>query len=319
MSVNLNSNIIQAVQPQVNRAPVRFNFPATIFAAGGGGGGASGSLSVGSLTFGLGGGGGGGSALVSSSISVVPNITWTISVGNGGASNQDGQDTSAIVYNDDYSGLVTLKSQGGRKGGTGVEADGSAVGGNSGTGSVEFSSAVTSSYSAFTGGTENRVSGRQAAGGGAGAGGNGGNGNAIDGGAGGSGGFSVQPAITFNSRFVGAGGGGGTSNIGVSGGAGGLQGGGAAFGGTGTGFSAGGGGGFANLASSLFGPGGPGTEGLVVVRFIGQIGTQLNQYDIAVTNATTSYDSGTNTTTIIFSPGSGTFRYTAPFPYIPGN
>jgi hypothetical protein len=319
MSVNLNSNIIKAVQPQVNRAPVSYNFPATIFAAGGGGGGASGSLAVGSLTFGLGGGGGGGSALVSASISVVPNITWTISVGNGGASNEDGQDTSAIVYNDDYSGLVTLKSQGGRKGGFGVEADGSAAGGNSGTGSVEFSAAVTSSYAGFTGGAESRISGRQAAGGGAGAGGNGGEGNPVSGGTGGNGGFSVQPAIIFNSRYVGAGGGGGTSANQVSGGTGGLQGGGAAFGGTGTGYAAGGGGGFANLGTPAFGPGGPGTEGLVVVRFIGRIGTQLNQYDIAVTNASSSYDSGTNTTTIIFSPGSGTFRYTAPFPYVPGN
>ena len=310
MSVNRNVNIIKAVQPIVERDPISYNFSASLFAIGGGGGGEDGTAS----NTGAGGGGGAG-AVVSSSISIVPNVTWTIEVGDGGSANSAGEDTTAITYDVNYDGLLTLRAQGGRPGNN-------AIGGNSGTGSVETTSA-TSSYAAFTGGTEVTGGGRNSAGGGAGANGNGGIGTVYDGNPGtGVGGVGGNGINIFGG--IAGGGGGGIGDV--------VQGGTASQGGgdgglvlatlspngeDATKYGAGGGGGLGHLSTP--GTGGAGYKGSVIISFVGKIGTELNQYDITTTNASSSYNSGTNTTTIFFETGSGTFRYTAPFPYIPGN
>jgi hypothetical protein len=308
MSVNRNVNIIKAVQPIVEREPISYNFSASLWAIGGGGGGEDGTASNTGA-----GGGGGAAAVVSSSISIVPNITWTIEVGEGGSANLAGENTTAIVYDVNYDGLVTLRAQGGRPGNN-------AIGGNSGTGSVETIFA-TSSYSAFTGGTEVTGGGRNSAGGGAGANGNGGTGTVFDGnpgtGVGGVGGIGLG-------IFGGvAGGGGGGIGDTVQGGTA-LQGGG--YGGLvlgtsspngedGSKYGAGGGGGLGH--PGIPGTGGAGYKGAVILSFVGRIGTELGEYDITTTNASSSFNGGT--TTIFFESGSGTFRYTAPFPYVPGN
>ena len=208
MSVNRNVNTIQGLQPEVNRAPVRYNFDATVYVVGGGGGG---QQAIGTDN-GLGGGGGAGALVVSQSLSVVPNITWTIDVGAGGASDTDGQETSVIAYNDNYSGLYTYRSQGGRTGGVGQ-----GQGGNSGTGSVE-TSAATSSYAEFLGGANVSGGGRNAGGGGAGSSDSGSIGSVYDGnpgsGIGGIGGIGVTiPTVTGNLDLAGGGGGGVTSDL----------------------------------------------------------------------------------------------------------
>lgn len=304
MSVNLSSNIIKAVQPFVNRASVNYNFSADVYALGGGGGGEGGSN----------GGGGGGGAFLSSSLSIVPNVTWTINVGGGGASSVNGQDTYATIYNDTYAGITNLKAQGGR---TAVGGNG----GNSGTGSI-ITPSGTFNYTGFTGGAVVSGGGRTYGGGGAGNTGNGGVGIPVDGNPGsniaGSGGFGD---VLFS---PGGGGGGGTTDSDGTGGAGNDAGGNGAkydlnptyeFNGEpATGNGAGGGG---ARTSGTVGIGGLGSNGVFWIKFEGTVGTQLGQYDIVVTNATIT--KAGNTTTIAYNSGSGTFRYTAPYPYVPGN
>lgn len=305
MSINRNVNLIKAIQPQVNRSPVSYNFDATVYAIGAGGGGESGTDTPGGGGYEAGGGGGAG-ALVSASLSVVPNITWTIDVGNGGGSDTKGEDTLLIAYDNDYSGLTTLRAQGGFPGLN-------SGGGNAGTGSVETTSA-TSSYAASTGGAIDVG----VAGGGAGSKGNGGAGVPFDGnpstGLGGPGGDGDN----IFGGIAGGGGGGITPNNIIGGIA--TDGGGngsalpSSNGNPATNYGAGGGGGGA--ADDSTGTGGSGYQGTVIVQFTGQIGYD---FDIATTNASSSYDTLNNRTTIYFETGSGTFRYTAPYPYVPGN
>jgi hypothetical protein len=312
MSINRNVNLIKAIQPQVNRNPVSYNFDANLFAIGAGGGGETSFDGGGAGDYEAGGGGGGG-AVVSASISVVPNITWTVDVGEGGSADTNGGDTLLIAYDGNYSGQTTLKAQGGLAGSN-------SGGGNSGTGSLE-TTAVTQSYSGFTGGAQNL----NVAGGGAGSSQNGGAGVPYDGnpgtGLGGPGGAGDN----IFSGIAGGGGGGITPNN--------INGGTASDGGgTGGDLSAapssfngnpatnyGGGGGGAAAADGITGTGGSGFKGSVIVQFTGVIGTELDQFDIVTTNASSSYDSLNNRTTVFFETGSGTFRYNAPFPYVPGN
>jgi hypothetical protein len=301
MSVNLNSNIIKAVQPFVNRNGLSYNFPANVWAQAGGGGGVPGT-SFGGL---FQGGGGGAGAFLSSSLSVIPNVTWTINVGGGGASGTNGQDTYATIYNDTYAGITNIKAQGGRTGNL-------STGGNSGTGSI-ITPSGTFNYTGFTGGANVGNKG----GGGAGttqngqpadvsAGGNGGEGNddtgVVIGGGGGGGAFGINGA-------------GGTGNDGGGNGAGEAI----LNGFNAIAIGAGGGGGAIRNDEGIItsGSGGNGSNGIFLIQFEGTIGTALNQYDIAVTNATIT--KAGNTTTITYNSGSGTFRYTAPYPYVPGN
>lgn len=312
MSVNRNANIIKAIKGK-DRDPIRYNFSASLWAIGGGASGVDGVASL----LGAGGGGGAG-AVVSSSISIVPNITWNVQVGGGGVSNSSGEDTYAVAYNDDYDGLVTFRAQGGRVGSGGT-------GGNTGSGSLEIS-ATTQSYSAFTGGADTTGGNRNAAGGGAGVTQDGQTGTTYDGnpgsGIGGVGGTGLNNTNQLSLPIIGpiAGGGGGAASDTADTQIGGI------------GRDGGGDGGFQNDtyngedASSLGsggggggtvgpGQGGDGYDGGFVISFNGIIGTQLGQYDIQTTNATILRDEPTNTTVILFNSGSGTFRYNAPFPY----
>ena len=310
MSINRNVNLIKAIQPEVNRDGVRYNFSADIYAVGAGGGGESASAGG---SNGIAGGGGGAGSVVSASLSVVPNITWTIDVGSGGASDTNGEDTSAIIYDDTYAGLVTLRAQGGL-------SPTNSGGGNQGSGSVETTS-VTSSYSPFTGGGVNV----NVAGGGAGAIENGGNGVPFDGnpntGVGGLGGQGITDLPFGGGTLSFAGGGGGGVNDGQLVGGDGADGGGdggdiVTFNGNNaTLYGAGGGGG--STDTNVFGSGGAGSKGLVMLRFLGTIGTGSGEFDIEFTNASSSLDG--NTTSIFYDEGVGTFRYNAPFPYVPGN
>lgn len=312
MSINRNSNIIKAIQPEVDRAPVRYNFDGEIYViAGGAGGESAGAYRAG--------GGGGAGGYVSASLSVVPNITWTIEVGGGGTADTNGEDSSAIVYDDNYGGLVTLRAQGGL-------SPTDSGGGNQGSGSVE-ETAATSSYTPFVGGAVNT----SVAGGGASSLVDGGDGIPYDGnpgtGRGGAGGNGGYLNLTVSVERCAAGGGGGcipNNTLGGSGGIGGagnggsptsLNGGNASFYGSG----GGGAGGSGNVGTGG-GTGGNGYRGVVMVRVPGKIGTQLGEYDITYTNASASYsDYYGGWTTILYNSGSGTFRYTAPYPYVPGN
>ena len=306
MSVNLNSNIIKAVQPFVNRNGLSYNFPANVWALAGGGGGENGSN----------GGGGGAGAFLSASLSVIPNVTWAINVGGGGSGSFNGQDTYATIYNDTYAGITTLKAQGGRSGVSGS-------GGNSGTGSI-ITPSGTFNYTGFTGGAVISGGGNTYGGGGAGNTENGGVGIPFDGnpGTGVSGNGGQGSEIAY---FIPLGGGGGGTTDSVTSGAGtGNDGGGNGAGGTGafeingqsaTSFGAGGGG--ARTGGAGAGIGGAGSNGLFVIQFEGTIGSGSTDYNIAVTNATIT--KAGNTTTITYNSGSGTFRYTAPYPYVPGN
>lgn len=310
MSINRNVNLIKAIQPEVNRDAVRYNFSADIYAIGAGGGGQS---AVVDGSNGVAGGGGGAGSAVSHSLSVVPNITWTIEVGSGGASDTNGEDTTAIIYDDTYAGLVTLRAQGGL-------SPTNSGGGNQGSGSVE-TTATTSSYSPFSGGAVSTSN----AGGGAGATQDGGDGIPYDGnpdtGVGGRGGEGLDNFPFGSGTIDTAGGGGGGINDGqIDGGSaadgGGDGGDGVTFNGANaTLYGAGGGGGSTDNITA--GSGGAGSKGLVMLRFEGTIGTGSGEFDIEFTNASSSLDGSVSS--IFFNEGAGTFRYNAPFPYVPGN
>lgn len=121
-----NYNITASIQQYQ-----QVTFPIWITASGAGGGGDS---------FDAGGGGGGG-MVVSASATIFPNIIYSVTIGQGGAVDNDGGDTSFV-------GCFTTKNLyagGGKKGNLGN-------GGNSGTGYVIESGITSSNYPAFTGG-----------------------------------------------------------------------------------------------------------------------------------------------------------------------
>ena len=326
MSVNRNENIIKVVRGDNGIGPVRYEFPGTLHLAGGGGGGASGAPFYG-------GAGGGGSTVVSASLSITPQITYVAFVGSGGeggvwtggsgTSGIDGTESSWEAYTNNYDTPVTMSVEGGQaalwRDVTPIPLDG----GNSGTGSVI--GPTTENYPGFIGGiTKIGTIGGQpatATGGGAGTIENGEDGEANFQKAGDGGNGVLIPSNIIGGAELAGGGGGGagsdatnTPGSGESGGGSGGDNQGSA-GGNATLLSAGGGGGGAS--SSIGGAGGSGANGFAHMRFIGKIGTQLGELDIAVTNATTSYDAASNTTDILFAIGVGTFRYTAPYPYVP--
>lgn len=322
MSVNRNSNIIKAIK-QPNIGPVRYEFPATLHLGGGGGGAASGRPNFGGV-------GAGGSTVVSASLNITPNVTYYVEVGGGGIGGAavgfgpanggtDGEGSFFYAYTDNYDMPVTMSCEGGQ-GGSSNNEDG---GGNSGTGSVEYTTIPdVQDYPGFNGGAtiSGDVGGQPAGsqGGGAGSGANGQDGNAdkLTSGDGGAGILVPSNIIDF---VAGGGGGGACANNGTPGD--GTNGGGnggddqSSDGTSATKLSAGGGGGGSDGVSG--GAGGNGADGFAHIRFIGIIGTQLDELDITVTNATVNYDAGSNTTDILFNSGSGTLRYTAPYPYVP--
>ena len=322
MSVNRNVNIIKALQ-KPNIGPVRYEFPATLHLAGGGGGGASGIPDIGGV-------GGGGSTVVSASLDITPNVTYYVEVGGGGTggaavaappanAGTDGEGSFFYAYTDNYDTPVTMSCEGGQGG----PANTSLGGGNSGTGSVEYTTIPdVQDYLGFSGGatTSGTVGGQPASaqGGGAGSGADGqdGAGDFITSGDGGNG---IEVLSTLIRFVAGGGGGGACANNGTpglgkfGGGNGGTDA--ASDGGDATELASAGGGGGSNGA--IGSAGGDGADGFAHIRFIGKIGTQLNELDITVTNASVNYSAGSNITDILFNSGSGTLRYNAPYPYVP--
>lgn len=278
--LNLNYNINKALGGGGCIGVMKFNYSASIVVAGGGGGGSS------TTQNGVGAGGGGGMA-VTQSISIVPNLTYQINVGAGGAVGAKGQDSFLIGFDDVDRIPISFFAGGGQPGST-------LTGGNSGTGSLVRGGVVTP-YPAFIGGTgQIQSSGfgpRVAGGGGASNQQNGVNG-VIDGtntAVGGNGGSGVT-----------AGGGGGALGAGptppppaVNGVAGSASSG-AGIGGNGAAVTQ------ARVATA-------GTDGVVIISYTGK------QKAFVTGNVTTTFADGI--TTHRFGSGSGTFLYQYPYPW----
>jgi len=281
--LNLNYNINKAIGGGGCIGVMKYNYSASIVVAGGGGGGSSAS------TLGVGAGGGGGMA-VTQSISIIPNVTYQINVGAGGAISTDGQDSYLIGFDDNDTIPIAFYAGGG-KGATSIN------GGNSGTGSL-VRAGVTTPYNAFTGGTgvnEGSPFGPRVAGGGGAS--NEANGvNGVIDGSGAARGGNGASGVT-------SGGGGGYLGAGPvpppagSDGQSGLASSGAGRGGNGSSAPPAGGSGRTATA---------GSDGAVIIRYAGQP-------KAFVTNATTVTEDGFTTHT--FASGSGTFLYTYPYPW----
>ena len=212
--------------------------------------------------------GGGGSA--ETALSLTPGVTYTITVGNGGAARSTPSAQTGANGGDSSisgTGITTITSAGGGGGGgdlspAGPGAAGGCGGGAGGNGPNPIAGGAGTTNQGFAGGSG--YSGSQAGGGGGGGAGAVGAsvpGNAQPGGAGGAG---VASTITGSSVTRAGGGGGVNENSGVADGAGGTGGGGAGgrTGGTaGTANTGGGGGGTHNSGTS-----GAGGSGVVILR-----------------------------------------------------
>ena len=283
--LNLNYNINPSSGPGNCRGEVKFNYSASILVAGGGAGGNTGDGN------GIGGGGGGGMA-VTQSISIIPNVTYQINVGAGGAINQDAIGNSFLIGFDDNDTIpISFLASGGK---IGLFPGGAIVnGGDSGTGSIVRAGVVTQ-YPKFNGGTGSYSSG-------------GGFGDAI---AGGGGASNQSNGTNGTTAATQARGGNGASGITAGGGGGATAGGptpppdsinglsgsassNAGIGGNGSGINP------SRGASA-------GSNGTVIISYTGQP-------KAFVTNATTVTADGVTTHT--FASGSGTFLYTYPYPW----
>jgi hypothetical protein len=282
--LNLNYNINPSKGPGNCRGEVKFNYSASIVVAGGGGGGTGGDGN------GVGGGGGGGMA-VTQSISIIPNVTYQINVGAGGAVSANGQDSYLIGFDDNDTIPISFLAGGGKTGAAPVA--GINNGGDSGTGSLVRGGVVTQ-YAKFNGGTGSYSP-------------SGGFGPAIAGGGGASNQANGANGTTASTQARG-----GTGASGVTAGGGG-------------GATAGGPtpppdsqNGLSGSASSNAGIGGngsgvnpsrgasAGSDGTVIISYVGQP-------KAFVTNASTTTVDGVTTHT--FASGSGTFIYTYPYPW----
>ena len=283
--LNLNYNINNSLSKQCIGV-LKYNYSASIEATAGGGGGAN------AIFGGAPGCGGGAGCGISQSINIIPNLTYQINVGGGGAIAEKGQNTTFFGFDDNDTKPISILLEGG----FGGEVGPSARGGSSGTGSYTTILGTTN-FTAFTGSQSitSVVQGQSFILAGAGA------GRAADGG---------LPATQFKSGDGGAGGGGGggasiqASTFAIAG-LGGQPGGGAggSGGGSGANGSNGGGGGGGSTPS---GGGGAGGNGYVSISYTGKT-------KAFVTNATTTFVDGITTHT--FASGSGTFIYTFPYPY----
>jgi hypothetical protein len=263
--LNLNYNINRAIGGGGCIGVVKYNYSASISVAGGTGGGNSTTPA---------GGGGGAGMIVSQSISIVPNITYQINVGGGGAVDSNGQNSYLIGFDDSDTIPISFYAGGGFSGD-------SLNGGNSGTGSIVRSGIVTS-YPGFTGGngftTTNSFGLQKGSGGGANSNSNGGNGsvgyggNSNDGGGGGA---------QFN---------GPTGPYGFAG-----------SGASGNGYSAQTGGVSTPRAASA------GNAGSVIISYSGQP-------KAIVTNATTTTENGTTTHTFASGSGTFLYTIPYPWP-----
>jgi hypothetical protein len=269
--LNLNYNINNSLTKQCIGV-LKYNYSAslTVVAGGGGGGNIIQSEQIG--------GGGGGGGAITSSISIVPNVTYEINVGGGGASEQKGQSTSFIGYDDNDYEPYKIFTEGGFPG----QSVAAAQGGNSGTGSIFLNEVNILTTTQKTGGNGVFISSPyQFFGGGGGASNDANGGNA-------NGGPPYNGGDGANGLSAGGGGGwfgsGPTGPVGRDGQAGTAS----------SGYGIGGNG------------GGAGTRGVVIISYPGKL-------KAFVTNATTTFD-GTNTVHT-FNSGSGTFLYTVPYPW----
>lgn len=278
--LNLNYNINKALGGMGCIGVMKYNYSASIWVIGAGGGGATDPLS-------RAGGGGGGGMVVSQSISIIPNLIYTINVGISGFVDGDGQDSSLIGWDDNDIYPISFFAQGGRKG----LSDG--TGGNSGTGSIVRDGVVTS-YPGFTGGTayvaSNSFGPQKGGGGGA---SNAANGNNATNGFGGNGASGYTAGGGGGALFVGP-----TGPYGQAGGQGGGEQGGYGSGGDG----------YSNQQNQQTNPRNAtaGNNGAVIIQYSGKP-------KAFVTNANTIYSGGSTTHT--FNTGVGTFVYTFPYPY----
>jgi len=284
--LNLNYNINKAIGGGGCIGVMKYNYSASIVVAAGGAGGNTGDGN------GVGGGGGGGMA-VTQSISIIPNVTYQINVGAGGAINQDAIGNSFLIGFDDNDTIpISFLASGGKIGlfpGAGI-----VNGGDSGTGSLVRAGVVTQ-YPKFNGGTGSYSSG-------------GGFGAAIAGGGGANNQANGANGTTASTQ---ARGGNGASGITAGGGGGATAGGPTPPPDSINGLS--------GSASSNAGIGGNGA-GINPVRAVsaGTDGTVIISY----TGKTKAFVTGNVSTTFLdgvtthrFSSGSGTFIYTFPYPY----
>ena len=285
--INLNYNLNKTTLGRVGcTSKLVYNYSASILVAAGGAGGNSGDGN------GIGGGGGGGMA-ITQSISIIPNLTYQINVGVGGAVNQDAIGNSFLIGWDDNDTIpISFLCEGGKTGtnnGAGINN-----GGDSGTGSLVRGGVVTQ-YAKFNGGagsyTDNPSFGPAIAGGGGASnqangangttqstrarGGNGAGGITAGGGGGARAGGPTPPPDSVNGVQ-------GTASSG------------AGVGGNGSGVNP------SRGASA-------GTDGTVIISYTGKTKAFVTG------NVTTTYDGAT--TTHRFSSGSGTFVYTFPYPW----
>lgn len=277
--LNLNYNINKAIGGGGCIGVMKYNYSASISVYGGGAGGATSATA---------GGGGGGGMMASRDISVVPNVTYQISVGAGGGINQDATGSSLFGFDDDIQYPIQFYAGGGLKG--------TFNGGNSGSGSIVIAGTEVVTYPAKTGGIGASITDsfgpQYAAGGGASNTTNGQNG-------------TVNPPYYGGSGANGdtAGGGGGAFFAGATG----PYGNEGTVGGASSGYGIGGNG-YSTIQQAQVNPrqATAGTAGAVVITYSGPP-------KAIVTNCTTNYDG--SATTHIFATGSGTFLYTYPYPW----
>jgi len=239
---------------------------------GGGGGGGNGSPLSNA------GGGGAGGFRSATSVSITSGVTYTITVGNGGAGGSSGGDSSIagspITESPSGAGTNTYKAYGGGRGGNAAPNNAGANGGSGGGGAGGPISAggtgntpSTSPAQGSNGGASTQAP-NYGGGGGGGAGGAGATGTTSNGGS------ASTSAISGSTVYyagggggvsdTGAGLGGGTSTTSQKGGAG--NGGPGVAGGTGSPNSGGGGGGGSGGSGGSF-PGGAGGSGVVIISY----------------------------------------------------
>jgi hypothetical protein len=284
--LNLNYNTTFTSLNSQPRAIANYNYSASIWVIGGGGGGASVN---GTTNPDIPGGGGGAGAAVSASVAIIPNLSYTIVVGQSGSRDTDGSDSSLLGWDGVDSQALGIFAQGGKKGLL-------RIGGNAGSGSVVRT--TTQLFPANVG-----ASGSGASSGGGASAINPGELSPPNGGAG-----ITSPLIgIIPGDYAAAGGGGGGSQFQVNGA---PNGGGFMQNGQSGSFvypyyGSGGGGAGAEPAGGGDSLGGPGAIGVAVIRYSGKQ---------KAFGGTIFYNTGSNETTHYYT-SSGQFLYTYPYPW----